>query len=58
MRKQIWVLAALLPIFMVIMGCGGAVEPGVADAPDETAPAQTPEEEASEAEAAKSAASQ
>jgi len=58
MRKQTLLLAALLPLFGVIAGCGGAVEPGVADAPDEATPAQTPEEEASEAEAAQNAASQ
>jgi hypothetical protein len=58
MRKQTWVLAALLPILMVITGCGGAVEPGVADAPDEPTPEQTPEEKAAEAEAARSAAGQ
>jgi len=58
MRKQVWVLVALLPVFMVIMGCGGAVEPGVADGPDEPTPEQTPEEIAVEEEAARSAASQ
>jgi hypothetical protein len=58
MRKQIWVLTALMPVLVVIAGCGAAVEPGVASGPDETTPSQTPEEESFEAEAAKSAASQ
>ena len=44
-----------VPLFLST-GCGGGVEPGVADGADEVEPVLTEDEEASEAEAAKSAA--
>ncbi len=44
-------------LLLVTAGCGG-VESGVATGPEETAPAQTEEVLANEAEAARSAASQ
>jgi hypothetical protein len=40
-----------------VTGCGGGVKPGVAEGPDETAPAQTEEVMANEAESARNAAS-
>ena len=44
--------------FLIAVGCGGGVAPGVADGPDEEPPAMTEEEEATEAESARNAAAQ
>ncbi len=40
------------------LGCGGGVDPGVADGQDEPAPVLTPDEKQTEAESARNAAGQ
>lgn len=39
----------------LILGCGGGVDPGVADGQDEPAPVLTPEQKQTEAESARNA---
>lgn len=48
------------PLFVTVLslGCGGGVDPGVADGPDEPAPVLSPEEKQTEAESARNAAGQ
>ncbi|MCA9051760.1 MAG: hypothetical protein KDA89_23640 [Planctomycetaceae bacterium] len=45
----------LLFLSVSTIGCGGGIEPGVADGADEPEPEMTAEEEAAEAEAARNA---
>ena len=56
MVRFLLTFAGLMMFSVLIPGCGGGVEPGVADAPDESEPMQTEEEEAGEAEAASESA--
>lgn len=52
------IFLAILPLcLMVNVGCGGSVAPGVAEGPDEPEPEMTSEEEATELESARDAAS-
>ncbi|WP_158521072.1 hypothetical protein [Fuerstiella marisgermanici] len=55
-KRLFFCLLFCLPMTFTVVGCGGGVEPGVASGPDEPEPEMTEEEEASEAEAARSAA--
>lgn len=56
MPKQFFQLLSLLLFTIFAFGCGGGVEPGVADGPDEAPPVMTPEETATEEESAANAA--
>ncbi|MCA9051668.1 MAG: hypothetical protein KDA89_23180 [Planctomycetaceae bacterium] len=55
MVSRISSASLLLALMLGIMniGCGGGVEPGVADGPDEPEPEMTAEEEAAEEQAAR-----
>ncbi len=54
LRKLISVLG-LSFVSVLILGCGGGVDPGVADGQDEPAPVLTPEQKQTEAESARNA---
>lgn len=54
LRKKIFVLGLSL-VSVLNLGCGGSVDPGVADGQDEPAPALTPEQKQTEAESARNA---
>lgn len=56
MNRILWSVM-FLGLLAGVTGCGGGVKPGVAEGPDETAPAQTEEVMANEAESARNAAS-
>lgn len=56
MAKQFFQLVCLSLFTICAFGCGGGVNPGVADGPDEAPPVQTPEEIANEEESAANAA--
>ncbi|MEZ5941538.1 MAG: hypothetical protein R3C18_09115 [Planctomycetaceae bacterium] len=58
LKKSFLLSFAMFCTFGMMVGCGGNVEEGVADAPDEPEVEMTAEEEASEEEAARNAASQ
>lgn len=56
MVRFVLTFTGLMMFSVLIPGCGGGVESGVADAPDEQEPMQTEEEEAGEAQSASDSA--
>ncbi|MCA9089982.1 MAG: hypothetical protein KDA90_15280 [Planctomycetaceae bacterium] len=56
MRQLLLLLALFSSLAMFSSGCGGSVQPGVADGPEQPAPELTPEQVDAEREAARNAA--